>query len=365
VSFPDIVVILMCLAGAGIILLSLFIAISIRKTVSPPIRNLWMAIILLMSFFIAGYLLYAYSLYEQLVFPQETIIGLVFFGGACFVYLITWITMQTLQTLVDANKNLEEEIAARLKTEEELYYSRRLEALGTLTGGIAHEFNNILTSIIGYAEFLHDALPDDGKEKQYSEMVLSSATRAARLTESLLAYSRKQITHAERFDMNELLAGMEPLLKSMVGERTSLRITPAPEPLMLKADRSQLQQVFFNLASNATDSMPGGGDLRIMAERVSFGGPTAFKDMTIPAGDYALLHVEDTGSGMTPEVLRKIFEPFFSTKGVGKGTGLGLSVVYGIVKRHGGFITVESEPGRGSHFLIYLPIDMSIKIEQP
>jgi len=315
-----------------------------------------MAIILMMGFFIAGYLFYIYSLYKQIYFPQQLIIGLVFFVGACFVYLVVKITRTSLQALLDANKELEHETTVRLKAEEELYRSRRLEALGTLTGGIAHEFNNILTAIIGYGEFIQDAVPKESEAGKYSDMIISSASRAAKLTESLLTYSRKQITHTETLDMNHLLVETEHFLNSFIGRQATLMLAPAPEPLMVQADRSQLEHAFVNLASNAVDALPNGGLLKFSLERILFSGPTAFQEITIPPGGYALLHVEDTGSGISKEDLEKIFEPFFTTKGVGKGTGLGLSVVYGIVKRHGGFITVRSELNRGTHVSIYLPL---------
>jgi signal transduction histidine kinase len=355
VNFSDSAVIILCLVGAGIILLSQSIAISIRKTVSPSMRRSWLAIIFLMGFFIAGYLLFTYSLYKQVSIPQEIIIGLVFFGGACFVYLVVKISQQSLQALVEANKDLEHETTVRLQTEEELHRAQKYEAIGTLTGGIAHEFNNILTSIIGYAELLGDALPREEEAKKYSDMVISSATRAAKLTESLLTFSRKQITRAEILDMNELLAETGVLLSSVVENQTLLKITLAQEPLLVQADRSQIQQVIVNLTSNAIDAMPDGGTLQIASEHISLKGQTAFKDMVVPAGEYALLRVEDTGVGMTEEVSRKIFEPFFTTKGLGGGPGLGLSVVYGIVKRHEGFISVTSNLGLGTKVLIFLP----------
>lgn len=232
------------------------------------------------------------------------------------------------------------EITEQRRLEEHLLHSQKMEAIGTLTGGIAHEFNNIITSILGFGEMLVDELGEDKRLGRYADMIVSAAERAAKLTDALRTFSRRQITHVELVDLNEAIRTTAQLLKNFFGEKIEFRIETGEKPIMVMADRSQLQQVIVNLANNAQDAMPEGG---------------VFTLRSGAAGDMALLTVSDTGSGIYKHEKEKIFEPFFTTKEIGKGPGLGLSIVYGIIKKHGGNIMVDSELGRGTTFRISLP----------
>jgi PAS domain S-box-containing protein len=248
------------------------------------------------------------------------------------------------------------DITMQRRIETHLRNAQKIEALGTLTGGIAHDFNNRLTAIIGYGSLMQNETLLPEVRQRYLELLLTSATRAAELTTGLLAYSRKQTLNPVPLDLNALVREVEKFLSPITGETIELCIEFSQESPSVKADRGQLEQVIFNLVGNARDAMEGVGRLTIAT------GAASLDDAFIAAqgygerGDYAILSVTDTGVGMDPERLEKVFEPFFTTKEVGKGTGLGLSIVYGIVKQHGGFINVYSEPGRGSAFWVYLPL---------
>jgi PAS domain S-box-containing protein len=252
------------------------------------------------------------------------------------------------------------DVTEHRKLEEQLRHAQKMEALGTLTGGIAHEFNNILTAILGYGEFLQDGLETDHPLRSYADMIAASARRAARLTDGLLAYSRKQIVRMEPTDINEIIMTTERYFSSLIGENITLDVVTTEKDLPVTADRAQIEHVLINLATNAIDAMPRGGDLTISTERVEFARNVIEHQAEIAKGKYALITVTDTGAGIDEETQKKIFEPFFTTKDVGKGTGLGLSMVYGIVKRHEGYITVESTPGRETTFRVYLPLGSGI-----
>jgi signal transduction histidine kinase len=258
--------------------------------------------------------------------------------------------------LQEANERLRHEMAERRRTEEQLLHAQKMEAVGRLTGGVAHEFNNILTSIMGFGEFLLDGLNKDEPLRRNAEMVVDSAERAAKLTEGLLAYSRKQVTRLEGGDLNSIIGGMHEILAALTGENVELALMPSPGSLPVRADRMQMEQVLMNLAGNALDAMPRGGRLTIGSERLEIPEELASSHFQIPPGTYAVLTVTDAGTGMSREQQEKIFEPFFTTKDVGKGTGLGLSIVYGIIRNHHGFIDVRSEEGKGSSFRMYLPM---------
>lgn len=253
------------------------------------------------------------------------------------------------------------DITDRRHMEEQLRHAQKMEALGTLTGGVAHEFNNILQSIIGYGEMLDDALKDNPLST-YSNVILSSALRASSITRGLLAYSSKHIVERELLSVNEIIKKVEGLLSRFIGEDIDLRVILVEGNLIVNADSSQIEQVLMNLATNAKDAMPNGGVLTISTEH------TAVNEKFIQAhaygepGKYALISVKDTGIGMDEKTRGRIFEPFFTTKGMGKGTGLGLSMVYGIVKAHNGYVDVRSAPGEGTTFNIYIPaIKMDIE----
>ncbi len=257
------------------------------------------------------------------------------------------------------------------KSEEELRHSQKMEAVGRLAGGVAHDFNNLLTAIIGYAELIATRTSSNSLAKQNAELIRKAGEQAAALTRQLLAFSRKQILQPRVIDLNTLVGEMEKLLRRVIGERFDLQSHPDAENGRVKADPSQLEQVVLNLGVNARDAMPRGGKLIIRTENVRLDWITAPQiAASLAPGDYVMLSVTDTGAGMDEATKSHIFEPFFTTKGPGKGTGLGLATVYGIVRQTGGGISVESEPGKGSTFRIYLPqesapIDLSRTLPLP
>jgi signal transduction histidine kinase/ActR/RegA family two-component response regulator len=242
------------------------------------------------------------------------------------------------------------------KSEEELRHSQKMEAVGRLAGGVAHDFNNLLTAIIGYAELIATRTSSNSLARQNAELIRKAGEQAAALTRQLLAFSRKQILQPKVIDLNVLVCEMEKLLRRVIGERFDLQSHPEAEMGRVKADPSQIEQVVLNLGVNARDAMPKGGTLIIRTANVRLDKTTAPQiSASLRPGAYVMLSVTDTGAGMDEETKSHIFEPFFTTKGPGKGTGLGLATVYGIVTQTGGGISVESEPGHGSTFRIYLP----------
>jgi PAS domain S-box-containing protein len=246
------------------------------------------------------------------------------------------------------------DVTERKQLEEQLVQAQKMEAVGRLAGGIAHDFNNMLTGIQGYSELLLTDLPPGDPNRELVIELQKGADRAAQLTSQLLAFGRRQRLDPQRRDLNAVLNELGPALRHLVLPGVFVEIVPYPKPLWYRVDLGQMQQVLVNLVMNARDAMPQGGQLRIVADQVLLepdqarrGGP--------PPGDYVLLSLADTGKGMTAEVRAHLFEPFFTTKDVGQGSGLGLSSTYGIVTQSGGFIEVESEPGRGTTFRIYFP----------
>jgi PAS domain S-box-containing protein len=247
------------------------------------------------------------------------------------------------------------DLTARKLLEEELYQSQKIEAIGRLAGGVAHDFNNIMGVILGYGEMAESELePDHPVREQIAEMV-KAAERAAGLTRQLQAFSRKQILQPKRLDLNDLVANTQSMLSRLIGEDIALVLRPGPGLGTVRADSGQIEQIVLNLAVNARDAMPSGGTLMLETANIDLRAESA--DNLPPAipGRYVTLAVSDTGIGMDAETQRRVFEPFFTTKPVGQGTGLGLSTVYGIVKQSGGYIRVYSEPGLGTTFKIYFP----------
>jgi two-component system, cell cycle sensor histidine kinase and response regulator CckA len=233
--------------------------------------------------------------------------------------------------------------------------SHKMEAVGQLAGGVAHDFNNVLTAIIGFSDLLLQThRPTDPAYRDIMN-IKSSAHRAAGLVQQLLAFSRRQTLQAEVLELGETLTDLAPLLNRALGEKIELKILPGRDLWYIKADKTQFVQVIINLAVNAKDAMPGGGSLVIRTRNMSERESLKLAELGVAAGEYVAIEVEDTGVGIEPEILGKIFEPFFTTKDVGKGTGLGLSTVYGIVKQTGGYVFAESELGRGTIFRVYLP----------
>jgi two-component system cell cycle sensor histidine kinase/response regulator CckA len=248
-----------------------------------------------------------------------------------------------------------EDINPRKRFEAQLFQSQKMETVGKLAGGIAHEFNSILTAIIGQSELLRTDLPAECPLTRNVMEISRAAGRAATLTRQLLAYGRRQILQPETLDLNRVIASMEGTIHHLMGGDVETHIVPAAGLHAVKVDAGQIEQVIMNMAINARDAMPNGGKLTLETANVSFESESVGRYPELKAGDYVMLAITDTGAGISDEVKARLFEPFFSTKGVGQGTGLGLSTCYGIVKQSGGHISVYSEVGRGATFKIYLP----------
>jgi len=261
-------------------------------------------------------------------------------------------TNETLRAQIAERERAEQ---ALQESEEQLRQSQKLEALGTLAGGVAHDFNNLLTVIISYAELLLGQAGPGSRMRSDLEQVRDAGQQAARLTTQLLAFSRKQVLQPRVIDLNHIVESMEKMLRRLLGEDIDLRTGAAEALPRIQADPGQVEQVILNLAVNARDAMPRGGTLVIETAAMSLAQEWISRHGTIPAGDWVILSVSDTGTGMDDATRARIFEPFFTTKEPGKGTGLGLSTVYGIVAQSGGHLWVYSELGRGTTFKIYFP----------
>jgi PAS domain S-box-containing protein len=255
------------------------------------------------------------------------------------------------------------EIIVRRHVEDEkerlltqLLQAQKMEAVGQLAGGISHDFNNILTAMIGYGHLLKMKMREDDPLRTYADNILLLSDKAANLTQSLLAFSRKRIMNPCPANLNEIIKRIDYLLSRIIGEDIRLQTMLSEEDLIVIADSGHIEQVLMNLATNARDAMPEGGLLGIGTEKIAIDKEFIKEHGFGKEGEYALIAVTDTGAGMDRETSEKIFEPFFTTKEVGKGTGLGLSMVYGIIKQHEGYINVYSEPGSGTTFRIYLPL---------
>jgi two-component system, cell cycle sensor histidine kinase and response regulator CckA len=233
--------------------------------------------------------------------------------------------------------------------------AQKLEAVAQLAGGVAHHFNNMLTAILGYVDLSLDDLQADHPVANNLQIVKKTAQRAATLTSQLLAFTRQTLIRPQIANLNDSILNMEPALEALVGKTIHLTLFLAPELNEVKIDLSQFEQLLLHLVTNGREAMPEGGQLTLETANISVDSVTAPRHPQLPAGDYVRLTVIDTGRGMTETVKRRIFEPFFTTKEVGQGTGLGLATCWGIVQQHQGDITVESQPGQGTTFNIYLP----------
>jgi PAS domain S-box-containing protein len=247
-------------------------------------------------------------------------------------------------------------ITEHRKLEMQYLQAQKMEAVGQLAGGVAHDFNNILTAIIGYGHIALMKMAQDDPLRLNIENMLEGADRAAHLTKDLLLFSRKQVSERKPVDLNKVIRKVEKFLKRVIREDIESKIILQDRPIMALADSHQLEQVLMNFATNACDAMQTGGAFTVTTEQVHLNEDFTESHGYGKPGTYAMITVSDTGKGMDEETRTRIFEPFFTTKEVGKGTGLGLAVVYGIIKQHEGFINVYSEPGKGTTFRIYLPI---------
>ena len=272
--------------------------------------------------------------------------------GAITNFLITGEDITLLKEAEEEQKQLR----------SQLYHTQKLESIGQLAGGIAHDFNNILMAIMGYANFLKLELGEDNPLSQYPVKLLSVAERGEKLTGGLLAFSRKQVFNLQTLSTNHIIKNALSFLGMLIKSDIELKISLSENDCFIVADKSQIEQVLINLATNARDAMPKGGTLTIITEEVELDNTFVDTYHYGKPGKYALISVTDTGMGMDEKTIKKIFEPFFTTKEVGKGTGLGLAIVYGIVKQHNGFINVYSEPGKGTIFKIYLPLSRIVPL---
>jgi PAS domain S-box-containing protein len=263
----------------------------------------------------------------------------------------TWISLG-IRSILDqygavlAYEGSVEDVAQRMALEDQLRQAQKMEAVGQLAGGVAHDFNNLLTVINGYAQLLLARTQGDELIEQDLQPILYAAQRAAVLTQRLLAFSRRQLLVPRVIDLNAVIRDLQPMLRRLLPENLEIAVLLAPDAIRVKADPAQVEQVILNLAVNSRDAMPDGGALRIRVSALERG---------VPPQRWAVLEVSDTGTGMDDATRERIFEPFFTTKEVGKGTGLGLAMVYGVVRQSGGQIEVESAPGAGATFRIYLP----------
>jgi PAS domain S-box-containing protein len=248
-----------------------------------------------------------------------------------------------------------EDISDRRRLEEQLRHAQKMEALGRLAGGVAHDLNNALTTIAGYTVLALAELADDHPARADVEEIRRAAARAESVTRQLLAFSRKHLFEPRVFDLNEILAGVTLLLAHTLGGDVTLRTVKAPALPAIVGDPGQVEQAIVNLATNARDAMPGGGEVVISTSVVDADDAFVRAHEPMPCGRYVMLSVADTGEGLTAETRARAFEPFFTTKAVGKGTGLGLAMVYGMVKNCGAFVFIDSEPGQGATFRVYFP----------
>jgi PAS domain S-box-containing protein len=263
-------------------------------------------------------------------------------------------------------QNFTVDVSDRKSLEQQLWQAQKLDALGSLAGGVAHDFNNLLTAIIGYAGILQDDLGPDSQHGEDLKEIIKASDRATALTRQLLAFSRRQPFEPKSLRLDERVLDMEKMLRRLLGPPVRLVTAADADLAAIMADPNQIEQVVLNLAVNSRDAMPQGGTLTIETRNVRLEEPYAHGASAVPPGAYVMLAVSDTGTGMSAETLARLFEPFFTTKEKGKGTGLGLSTVYGIVKQRQGHIIVYSEPGVGTTFKCYFPIsDIRPRVSRP
>ena len=284
--------------------------------------------------------------YEIKIIRKDGAERWVFMTATCFVYEGQ---NAVIGTIID--------ITERKALEGRLRYSQKMEAIGKVAGGVAHDFNNIITAIMGYANILAMNAGKNDAQRNLLDKILASTERAANLTQSILAFGKKQAVNLRSVDLNTIVQVMERLLAGLTKEGVELTLRYCEEKLPVRADSSQIERIIMNLLVNARDAMPHGGTVTIETKIAELGSDFINANGYGKEGAYAVIAVRDTGTGMDQAIKDKIFEPFFTTKGLGKGTGFGLSIVYDIVKEHSGYITVDSEVGKGTEFAIYFPLD--------
>jgi two-component system NtrC family sensor kinase len=295
----------------------------------------------------------AYPLYIVVGLDRDTVIGTWWSKMASHLVFGIPATLRRAQTLL-AQAN--EEAARRERLEASLYQAQKMEAVGQLTGGVAHDFNNLLTAIMGSLEMIIRAGDGNGASvRKYAAAAMRAAERGARLTQQLLAFSRRQMLRPEAVNLNRLLRDFEELMQRAVGESIDFALELDPALARCRVDPAQFQSAMLNLVMNARDATQAGGRIAITTANTVAGPGREPLDVELTPGGYVTATVRDTGSGMAPEVRAHAFDPFFTTKEVGKGSGLGLSQVYGFAKQSGGDVSVESEPGRGTSVRLYLP----------
>ena len=257
------------------------------------------------------------------------------------------------------------DLTSQRQLEAELHQSLKMDAIGRLAGGVAHDFNNLLTAITCYSDVLLSTFdPSDERSEDLRE-IQKAARRAAALTGQLLAFSRKQILQPTSLDLNAVVMDIEKMLRRVIGEDVRLDTVLDPAPWTVRADRGQVDQVLLNLVVNARDAMPNGGQLRIGTRKIELESPHPHSHGVVDAGQYVVLEVADSGTGIAPAVLPHLFEPFFTTKGPGKGTGLGLSTVYGVLRQSDAHIEVRSVVGEGTTFVLYFPRETGLTSAPP
>jgi two-component system cell cycle sensor histidine kinase/response regulator CckA len=248
-----------------------------------------------------------------------------------------------------------QDVTEREAVAEQLQQAQKMEAVGQLTGGLAHDFNNLLAVIVGNLDLIEEALAEDPKTQRFAATALAAALKGAELTRQLLAFSRRQPLNPQKLDLNRLLAGMESMWQRTLGETIEVRLNQAANLWTTLADGPQVESAVLNLAINARDAMPDGGVLTVETRNVRLDESSGALEQHVPAGDYAMIAVSDTGCGIPPDLIASVFDPFFTTKEVGKGSGLGLSMVYGFAKQSGGHVKIYSEVGVGTTVRLYLP----------
>jgi signal transduction histidine kinase len=244
-------------------------------------------------------------------------------------------------------------------SQEQLLHTQRMDALGRLAGSVAHDYNNLMTAVVGYASLLAETMEGDPRKTDIDEIRLAGE-RAVNLTRQLLTFSRKQPMSMTALNLNEVVTGMERLLVRLLGDRSTLTLNLAPDIPTIQSDRGQLEQIVMNLVVNGGDAMADGGTVRIETSTVVLDSSHQRRHLDAQSGPHVCLAVRDSGSGIAPDILPRIFEPFFTTKSRGQGTGLGLATVHGAVRQSGGHVVVSSTPGHGSEFRVYLPVGTDV-----